>query len=78
MKKIKEFWNTLPETVSVTKIDGILMLLIALLSGIIAGMLCSPRKNARYGCENGTTTINHWYPDNEEEEFLDEEEEDVQ
>ena len=30
---------------------------IAALSGVIIGMLISPRKNAKYGCGNGTTYI---------------------
>lgn len=36
------------------------MVTIAALSGVILGMLISPRKNAKYGCGNGTTYItNH-------------------
>ena len=43
--------------VSVTKLDGTLIVAIAALSGVIIGMLISPRKNAKYGCGNGTTYI---------------------
>ena len=57
MKKIKEFFTDMTETVSVTKLDGVLMVAIAALSGVILGMLISPRKNAKYGCGNGTTYI---------------------
>ena len=46
MKKIKEFFA-----------DGTLIVAIAALSGVIIGMLISPRKNAKYGCGNGTTYI---------------------
>lgn len=41
----------------VTKLDGTLIVAIAALSGVIIGMLISPRKNAKYGCGNGTTYI---------------------
>ena len=54
MKKIKEFFADMTETVSVTKLDGTLIVAIAALSGVIIGMLISPRKNAKYGCGNGT------------------------
>lgn len=57
MKKIKEFFADMTETVSVTKLDGTLIVAIAALSGVIIGMLISPRKNAKYGCGNGTTYI---------------------
>ena len=40
-----------------TKLDGTLIVAIAALSGVIIGMLISPRKNAKYGCGNGTTYI---------------------
>ena len=50
MKKIKEFFADMTETVSVTKLDGTLIVAIAALSGVIIGMLISPRKNAKYGC----------------------------
>lgn len=44
MKKIKEFFADMTETVSVTKLDGTLIVAIAALSGVIIGMLISPRK----------------------------------
>ena len=47
MKKIKEFFADMTETVSVTKLDGTLIVAIAALSGVIIGMLISPRKNAK-------------------------------
>lgn len=56
-EKIKEFFADMTETVSVTKLDGTLIVAIAALSGVIIGMLISPRKNAKYGCGNGTTYI---------------------
>ena len=52
MKKIKEFFADMTETVSVTKLDGTLIVAIAALSGVIIGMLIT-----KYGCGNGTTYI---------------------
>lgn len=70
MEKWKGALSKLSETVTVTKLDGILIVTI----GMILGMLCSPRKNARYGCNNGTTYIHNWA---EEEEDFDEPEEET-
>ncbi len=69
MKKWKETCEKLSETVTVTKLDGILIVTIGTLIGMILGMLCSPRKNARYGCNNGNTVINHW---DDEDDWSDE------
>lgn len=78
MKKWKETCEKLSETVTVTKLDGILIVTIGTLIGMILGMLCSPRKNARYGCDNGNTVINHWDDEEEwnDEDWNDEERED--
>lgn len=67
MEKWKERLEKLSETVTVTKLDGILLIAIGTLSGMILGMLCSPRKNAQYGCNNGNT-MNQWKEELEEEE----------
>lgn len=68
MRKIKETWKNLPETVAVTKTDGLLLFLITFLTGIILGMLCSPRKHVTFGCNNGNTTTNCWDDDCWEDE----------
>ena len=57
MKKLKEFFADMTESVSVTKLDGTLIVAIAALSGVIIGMLSSPLKISKYGCDNGTTYI---------------------
>lgn len=57
------------ENITVTKLDGVLIVAVSALAGIILGMLCSPRKNAKYGCGNGTTTIHNW---KDEDCFLEE------
>ena len=66
MKKIKEFWATLPENITVTRLDGILIAAICTLAGVIVGMLCSPRKELTVGCGNGCTTNHNWETDEEE------------
>lgn len=71
MEKWKGTLARLSETVTVTKLDGILIVTIGTLIGMILGMLCSPRKNARYGCNNGNTMIHNWGED--EEDFFEEE-----
>ncbi len=50
MKKVKEFWSALPETVTVTRLDGILIVTISALIGVIIGMLFSLRKYISIGC----------------------------
>lgn len=52
MKKLKELWAALPETVLVTRREGVMLVTICTLIGVILGMLCSLGKNARYGCSN--------------------------
>lgn len=58
MKKMKEFWKTLPETVTVTRLDGVLIVTISALVGVIIGMLCSPRKTISIGCGNEANEFN--------------------
>ena len=53
MEKWKKRFESLSETITITKLDGSLLLAICALAGIIIGMLISPRKNAHYGCNNG-------------------------
>ena len=74
MEKWKERLETLSETVTVTKLDGTLLLAICGMAGIIIGMLISPRKNARYGCNNGNTEINHFDEDWDDEDMWEDDE----
>ncbi|MCI8390867.1 MAG: hypothetical protein HFI35_09355 [Roseburia sp.] len=53
MKKVREWMDRLPETVTVTRREGMLAMLVCLLAGIIVGMICSPRKNVMMGSYNG-------------------------
>lgn len=59
MKKLRELWATMPETVTVTRLDGILIVTISALVGAIIGMLCSPRKYVSIGCGNGANEIHN-------------------
>lgn len=61
MKKCKEFFGTLSETLTVTKLDGILIVAISALAGVIVGTLCSPRKNTVWN--NGNTLTENWSGD---------------
>ena len=79
MKKLKEFWKTMPETVTVTRLDGLLIVTICALAGVIIGMLCSPRKVISIGCGNEANEI-HGLGDSEdcvEEHDIWEEDKDV-
>lgn len=66
MKRLKNFIAALPEHVTVTKTDFILSIAVGVLSGIIFGMLISPRKYMHIGCNNGSG--NHIKEDKFEEE----------
>lgn len=68
MKKLKDLWNNIPEEMTVTKLDGALILADVLLFGIILGIFFAPRRKATYGCGNGTTTIYEYGIEEEEAE----------
>lgn len=55
MEKIKNYLSTLSETITVTKLDGLLAVLAAVMFGCIVGMLISPRTTKTIGCGNGCT-----------------------
>lgn len=67
MKKIREWMDRLPETVTVTWREGLLIMLVCLFAGMIAGMLCSPRKNVMVGSYNGHFGTNPGCGDGTEE-----------
>lgn len=64
MKKMKEYLASMSETVSMTRKEQTLALVIAMLSGCILGMLISPRKSIC--CGNGNGTQNYYGPVGEE------------
>lgn len=53
MKKMRNFFDSLSESVTITKKDQLFMILIAALAGCIFGMLFSPRRNQAIVCGNG-------------------------
>lgn len=60
MKKIKEYFASMSETVSMTRKEQTLALVLAMLAGCILGMLISPRKSIC--CGNGNGTQNYYGP----------------
>lgn len=56
MKQIKRLMQTLPEDVTLTRIDFVLAVAIGALAGTIVGMLISPRKYMHIGCDNNNHT----------------------
>lgn len=63
MKKMNEFMTELTETATMTtnmtKKEYFLTISTCLLGGIVIGMLCSPRKYTKIGCENGSNNSNN-------------------
>lgn len=53
VSKLKTIWDSLGETTTVSKRELALGLSTCLLSGMVIGMLCSPRKNMTIGSHNG-------------------------
>ncbi len=58
MNKIKTYWDSLSETIVLTKKEHCLLLTVAALLGCIIGMLVSPRRDICCGKGNGA---NHYY-----------------
>ncbi len=58
MKKFKEYLAAIPEQVTVTRMEGILIVTICALAGVIIGMLCSPRKNVKVKIGSENSAIN--------------------
>lgn len=53
VSKLKTFWDSLSESTTVSKRELVLGLSTCLLSGMVIGMLCSPRKTMTIGSHNG-------------------------
>lgn len=51
--KVKAFWDSLDENAIVNKRELVLGLSTVFLSGMVIGMLVSPRKNMTIGSHNG-------------------------
>ncbi len=59
MNKMREFASDLTETTTMTKKEYFLTITTCLLGGLVIGMLCSPRKYTKIGCENGSNNSNN-------------------
>lgn len=59
---MQEKWNELQTILEEMKImkkrEYFLMLAVCLLSGLVAGMLISPKKRVMFGCNNGNNNVN--------------------
>lgn len=66
MRKMKEYMNSLSETVTMTNKEKLLLAVLAALAGSLVGMLISPRKTIC--CGNGNGTTNYYQPDEDAEE----------
>lgn len=75
MKRISDFFKSIPSEVRLSKAELLLTVAVSALTGVVAGMLISPRKEQRYGCNNGNNFV---LPEDDdmdvEYEFLEEEE----
>lgn len=59
MCKLKKFVETLTEETTMNKKEYVLTMTTCLLGGLVIGMLCSPRKYTKIGCENGSNNSNN-------------------
>ncbi len=53
MKKIKEFWESLEEVITISKKDLFFILTTCSLACIVFGLFFSPKKNVTIGSYNG-------------------------
>lgn len=57
MEKMREFWDSLDAEVAVNKRVLFLELLVCVLTGILAGIMVSPKKRVMIGCYNGDCMV---------------------
>ena len=53
MKQFLKMIIEIPQEVKVSKAEFFLTIAVSALTGVVVGMFLSPRKNQRYGCDNG-------------------------
>lgn len=71
MKRISDFFKSIPSEVRLSKAELLLTVAVSALTGVVAGMLISPRKEQRYGCNNGNNFVSSEVDDMDVEfEFL--------
>jgi len=59
MKKLKEFWKGLNKDIVVSKRELVLGVALGAVSGLVLGMLFSPRKNVNIGSNNSGNGCNN-------------------
>lgn len=57
MKRICDMINKIPSELRLSKSEFLLTVAVSALLGVIAGMLISPRKTQKFGCENGNNFV---------------------
>ena len=74
MCKMKEFFNELSETTTITKRELFLTALACVFGGMVLGMFCSPKKRTMIGSHNGNNneSNNNWDDEMWDDEFEDE------
>ena len=68
--KMKNFWNSLDGTTSISKRELFLEIMVAALTGLVLGMIFTPRKNVtggRHNSGNGCNCGNAGLTDADEE-----------
>ncbi len=73
MCKVKEFFETLSETTTITKRELFFAGFACIFGGMVLGMFCSPKKRTMIGSNNGNNSRsnNNWEDEIWEEEFED-------
>lgn len=58
-ENLKVFKESLAETVVMSKKEFLLITAVCILSGVVFGLLFSPRKDVMIGCLNGNSSANN-------------------
>ena len=74
IKRICNAFKEIPSVINLSKVEFFLTIATGTLLGVIVGMLISPRKNQKFGCDNGNNYVetNEFYDDDFEDEFEEE------
>ncbi len=69
MKRIVDFFKSIPEEIHISRRDFLLTIAVSVLGGIVFGMIGSPRKTQIFGSNNG----NGYMLSDDEEDMFEEE-----
>ena len=71
LKRMSKIIKEIPEVFHLSKKEFFLTIAASTLLGVVMGMLISPRKNQRFGCDNGNNYFGSDYClDDLEDEFV--------